>query len=67
MRPSPGIPCALFNFEGEHDAQLGRVSRRGKVEVCRREILALLPAVMPRFPPTPRLRRGRELKGTPEL
>ena len=40
---------------------------RENVEVCFRKMRVTPSAVMPRLPPLPRLRRGHELKGAPEL
>jgi hypothetical protein len=34
VRPSPGIPCALFEFEGKLFAAPGRETRRGIAQMC---------------------------------
>jgi hypothetical protein len=34
VRPAPGIPCALFSFEGHEQTHHPDISCRGKVEAC---------------------------------
>jgi len=56
---TPGIPCALFCLREEVGAKLGHILPRDRYNMSLR--------CHARFPSPPRLRRGNESKGTPEL